>query len=33
VHKKVIPIYEAEIQEKEEEIKGLQQQEKDILKK
>ncbi len=30
---KFIPIYEAEMQEKETEIKGLLQQEQDILKK
>jgi hypothetical protein len=33
IHKKVIPIYEAEIQVKDAEIKELQQQEHDILKK
>jgi hypothetical protein len=33
MHKKLIPIYEAEIQEKDAKIEGLQQQEQDILKK
>ncbi len=33
MHKKLIPIYEAEIQEKDAKIEELQQQEQDILKK